>query len=327
MSSKTDYLKLAGNIHLSYYLEAADELGIKSEVIVRSLMAKFTYKEKHWFIINTVLPVNNVPSSTIAKRKNLTYKVLNKHKIPVAEQLEATEYKDALEFYKKHMNVVVKPVQNLGGKGVSILPRTEDEFMMAYQHAEKNDKSKTKVNVLVERFITGNNYRLLVCDNKVIGAVYRKPAAVIGDGIHSISDLISIANQQRKDNLLMPILIDTEVAKCLALKDLTMDFTPQNGQEILLRFNANLSTGGTTEECLTQIDPYYLDLAVKASKTIGLKVAGVDLIAEDITKQDNCVINEINYNPGLRVHYKVDKGDVYPVAVPIMHYIRDNYIS
>lgn len=321
-----DFMKIAGNVHLAYYVEAAERLGIDHEIVVRSLMAKFKYQGKHWFIINTALPVNSVTGSTIAKRKNLTYKVLNAADIPVASQIEAENFDTVRDFFDKYEHIVVKPVQNLGGTGVSILPRDHQELRIAYDNAVNNNKSKTKVQVLAEQFVKGSDYRLLVCGDKVIGAVYRKPACVIGNGKDTIEQLITSTNSERRSRLLKPIVVDSEVTKCLSTKGLSLDFTPQEGQEVLLRFNSNLSTGGTTEECLSSIDPYYLDLAVRATKAIGLEVAGVDLIAEDVTKKAFCVINEINYNPGLRVHYKVDKGAISPVAVPIMEYIRDHFV-
>jgi len=82
-------------------------------------------------------------------------------------------------------------------------------------------------------------------------------------------------------------------ATYLKWQGLSQDYIPDNGEEVLLRFNSNLSTGGTTEECFDEIDPYYLNLAIKAVKAIGLKVGGVDLIAEDISKEGPCIINEI----------------------------------
>lgn len=319
-----DFLDIAGNVHLQYYIEAADKLGIEFEVIVRSLMARFSYQDKHWFIINTALPVNNVPSTTIAKRKSLTYKVLDLAGIPVAKQVELLNETEAIDFFNEYGQIVLKPVQNLGGIGVSLLPRNEQEVIDAFQLAEEKNMSKTKANVLGEEFIEGINYRLLVCDDKVLGVVRRKPASVIGDGASTITQLIDITNIERRENMLKPIKIDNEVLKCLDSKSLSTESIPDDGEEILLRFNSNLSTGGTTEECMGEVDPYYLQLAVEATKAIGLKVGGVDLIAKDITRKDRCVINEINYNPGLRVHYKADKGEVVDVATPIMEYIRDN---
>ena len=106
------------------------------------------------------------------------------------------------------------------------------------------------------------------------------------------------------------------------MEGLTLDSIPQKDQYIETRLNANMTSGGTTRECINEINPYYLDLAVKAVHEIGLKFGGLDLIAEDITNPSAPhAINEINYNPGLRLHYKPDDGNIVKVAIPIMEYI------
>jgi D-alanine-D-alanine ligase-like ATP-grasp enzyme len=98
-------------------------------------------------------------------------------------------------------------------------------------------------------------------------------------------------------------------------------------QQVFLRRNTNITTGGTSEECFDQVHDFYKELAIKAVNALDLDLGGVDLIIEDITQPDKCAINEINYNPGLRLHYMPDKGEIKKVAVPIMEYIRDKYMK
>lgn len=322
-----DYLTEAGNVHLAYYIEAADILDIDYEVIIHKLIAKFTYRDSHWFIINTVTPLTNSPSATIAKRKNLTNQVLKDFNIPVPEQRVLNSAVEALQFLEEFQNIVIKPAQQLGGIGVSILPKTEKEVINAYHQALKENRSKSSVKVLGEEFIKGENYRFLVLGNEVIGIIRRKAAHVIGNGKDTIEELIKQANEEKKKNVLKPILIDNEVNIKLKNEGKDLSYIPQEGEEVLLRYNCNLTTGGTTEECAKEADQYFKNLAVDTVKAIGLELGGVDIIAEDITKPSKCAINEVNYNPGLRLHYHADKGDIVKVAVPIMEYIRDKYIK
>lgn len=321
--SKTyeQYLKQAGNVHLAYYLEAADILGTKYEVVNRSLMARFEKDSKHWFIINTATPLTNTTSSTIAKRKMLTNQVLEKAGIPVPKQVSLFSKEDALKFFKEYKDIVIKPSQQLGGIGVTLLPESNKDVTKAFKEANKHSKSNDRVKVLGEEFLHGENYRFLVVGDKVVGIVRRKSAHVIGDGVHTIKQLIEITNKQRKENILKPIKIDNEVKLRLRNQNITFNHIPENNKEIILRYNCNLTTGGTTEECSKEVDNYYKELAITAVKAIGSKFGGVDIIAEDITKPSKCGINEINYNPGLRLHYKVDKGETVKVAIPIMEYI------
>ncbi len=105
--------------------------------------------------------------------------------------------------------------------------------------------------------------------------------------------------------------------------ELDIDSVPEKDVEVAVRLNANLSTGGTTRECLKDFDPYYLELAVKAARSMALTLAGVDLIAEDITDaKAGHVINEVNFHPGMRVHYMVDEGEVVAVARDIIERMK-----
>lgn len=322
-----EYLKEAGNVHLAYYIEAADLLGIEYEILVHRLMAKFTSQGKHWFIINTVTPLTNSPSATIAKRKNLTNMVLKEANIPVPQQRSLDSAIEALKFFNEFKGIVIKPAQQLGGTGVSILPETEQDVIKAYEIALKENKSKTATKVLGEDFIKGENYRFLVVGDNVVGIIRRKAAHVIGNGKDTLEKLIELANEEKKAAVLKPILVDNEVHMKLKNEEKDLSYIPKDQEEVILRYNCNLSTGGTTEECAKETDHYFKDLAIDTIKAIGLEFGGVDIIAEDITKPSKCAINEVNYNPGLRLHYHATKGDIVKVAVPIMEYIRDKYLK
>ncbi len=322
--SYEEYLKIAGNVHLAYYIEAAEILGIKYEIEKRSLMARFEYNGKHWYIINTATPLTNTTSTTIAKRKNLTNLVLSKAGIPVPKQIVLKNKQEAINFFNEYKDIVIKPTQQLGGSGVTLLPRNKKQVVSAYNEAYKKSKTKGGNKVLGEEFLKGENYRLLVVGDSVVGIVKRKAAFVVGNGKDSIKKLIEIKNKERRENLLKPISIDSEVKLRLEQLGLKFSSVPKEKEEILLRYNCNLTTGGTTQECSSLTHQYYKDLAVNAVKAIGTQFGGVDIITEDITKPAKCGVNEINYNPGLRVHYKVDQGESVKVAVPILQYIINN---
>jgi D-alanine-D-alanine ligase-like ATP-grasp enzyme len=322
--SYEEYLKIAGNVHLAYYIEAAEILGIKYEIEKRSLMARFEYNGKHWYIINTATPLTNTTSTTIAKRKNLTNLVLSKAGIPVPKQIVLKNKHEAINFFNEYKDIVIKPTQQLGGSGVTLLPRNKKQVVSAYNEAYKKSKTKGGNKVLGEEFLKGENYRLLVVGDSVVGIVKRKAAFVVGNGKDSIKKLIEIKNKERRENLLKPISIDSEVKLRLEQLGLKFSSVPKEKEEILLRYNCNLTTGGTTQECSSLTHQYYKDLAVNAVKAIGTQFGGVDIITEDITKPAKCGVNEINYNPGLRVHYKVDQGESVKVAVPILQYIINN---
>lgn len=318
-----EYLNEAGNVHLAYYIEAADILGISYKVLVRSLMAKFEYKGKTFFIINTATPLTNTTSTTIAKRKNLTNLVLSNAGIPVPKQRILSSKTEAIQFFSEYRNIVIKPTQQLGGMGVTLLPKNKKQVEKAFKYAYSKSHGKDS-KVIGEEFIEGENYRLLVLGDSVIGAVRRKSAFVVGNGKDNIKRLIEDKNTERKKIMLKPILIDNEVKLRLENLKINFRYVPKEGEEVKLRYNANLTTGGTTQECMNEVHQYYKDLAINAVKAIGTSFGGVDIITSDISQPSRCSVNEINYNPGLRLHYKVDEGNVVKVAVPIMEYIIKN---
>ncbi len=323
MKTYDQYLKEAGNVHLAYYLEAADYLDVKYKILVKGLLASFKYGNKHWHIINTVTPLIPATSTTICKRKHLTNIVLAKKGLPVPEQTIILSPIDAIKFYGEYKDIVIKPTQQLGGGGVTILPQNEGQVLKAYEKALKETQSKSKSKVIAEEFIQGENYRFLVLDNEVIGVVRRKAAHVIGNSKNTIRELITMKNKDRKDSLLKPIQIDNEVTLKLQRENLNLESIPEEGKEVILRYNCNLTTGGTTQECMKEVHDYYKQMAIKAVKTVGSKFGGVDIITENISKPAKLVINEINYNPGLRLHYKVNEGNIVKVAIPVMKYLRD----
>lgn len=317
-----NYLKIAGNIHLSYFVEAADILDIKYEMVIPGLTAKFKSNGHHWFINNTVTPLVSAPSAKLARTKRFANMLLERAGLPVPKQQKLSKEIEAITFFGKHKNIVLKPNQNYGGKGVSILPKNEDEVLKSYEFAKKNDKLGI---VLAEEYIQGDNYRALVLGDRVISFVKRIPAHVIGNGTDTIANLIQTANTLRKEKLLMSIDIDNELSIKLESENLTLESVPEDGQYIALRSNANMTTGGTTEELHEQVHPYYKELCVKAIKTLDMEYGGVDLITPDITKEAKCAINEINFNPGLRIHYKISNGQPQKVAVEILKYIQEKY--
>lgn len=316
-----EYLKEAGNVHLAYYLEAADILNIKYSVIIKGLIAKFENDAKHWFIINTVTPLTNSPSTTIAKRKHITNKILSLSNVPVPKQITLETREEAVKFFNEYKDIVIKPTQQLGGIGVTLLPRSRKQVLNAFDSAYKVSKGKGSNKVIGEEFVHGENYRLLVLDKRVIAVVRRKSGFVIGNGKDTLEKLIKEKNKDRKKKLLKPIIIDNEVNQRLQNLKISLKYIPKENEEVVLRYNCNLTTGGTTQECFAQTHQFYKDIAVQAVQAIGSKFGGVDIITPDISKPQKCAVNEINYNPGLRLHYKVEQGDIIKVAVPIQEYI------
>jgi cyanophycin synthetase len=180
--------------------------------------------------------------------------------------------------------------------------------------------------VIVERYITGDDYRLLVVGNHLVAAAWREPANVVGDGRSTIRELVDEVNRdpRRSDghgSVLSFIKIDATALGVLAEHDYAPDSVPPAGVKVLIRRNANLSTGGTATDVTEMVHPEIARRAVDAVRMVGLDIAGLDVIAKDISRplreQGGAVI-EINAGPGLRMHLSPSKGTPRPVGRAIV---------
>lgn len=319
--------KFAKNSQMGLYIVAAQKLDISYEMLIPGLLIEFSKGSKKWRIHKSLTPVNNSVAMTIATYKNTCTKFLKKNGLPVPKQAPIFNVDDIYSFIKDEnvKNFVIKPRRGCGGAGVSILPSGKREIEKAYEVAKQKCLSAARPKVLAEEFIAGDNYRFLVVGDQLIAAAHRIAAFVIGNEKSTIQSLIDSKNKIREKAGQPAIPVDEETNKALEEQDLTLTSVPKEDQKVKLRFNANLCTGGSTRECLSEIHPKYSEIAIKAVQTTGLKIAGVDIITPDITNPNvKFAINEVNHDPGLRIHYMPDEGEVADVAVPILQYILNN---
>jgi cyanophycin synthetase len=217
--------------------------------------------------------------------------------------------------------VVVKPQDGNQGKGVAVNLITREQIEAAYAIAfEVSDE------VLVERYIPGHDYRLLVVGDKLIAAARRDPPLVIGDGVRSIRQLVERVNQDPRRGeghatSLTRIRLDEVALARLTSAGLTPEAVPARGQRVVLRNNANLSTGGTATDVTDDVHPDFAAQAVAAAQTIGLDIAGVDVVCDSVLRpleDQGGGIVEINAAPGLRMHLQPSFGKGRPVGEAII---------
>ncbi len=221
--------------------------------------------------------------------------------------------------------LVVKPRILGKGKGVILDIRDEQSLLKAIK-----DVSAKKGGILIERYIKGNDHRLLVVAGKFIAAAKRTPAAVIGDGISSVKQLIDRINRDPRrgmkfERILEKIEIDEEARKCLAKEKLSLDSVLQKGREVMLRGTANISRGGISVDVTDDIHPENRSMAERAARMIGLDVVGIDFFTEDIGRswrETDCAILEVNSSPGLRPHQVANPE--HDITAPIIeHYFPE----
>ncbi len=254
--------------------------------------------------------------------KALANKVLRDYGIPVPEgkavktETEAVSYSEEIGY-----PIVVKPNFGNQGKGVSVNLTTTEEVRDSFKIAAEYGES-----VLIERYIEGEHYRVMVVGDKVVAAAQRLCAHVIGDGSSTIAQLIDKENcnplrGEGHEKPLTKIKVDRIIEAYLKKQRLTLDFVPEEGQTVQLRENDNLSTGGIAVDVTDSIHPENSELAVLAAKIIGLDVAGIDITTRDISKsirETGGALIEINAAPGIRMHHHPAVGTSRNVAKAIV---------
>jgi len=258
----------------------------------------------------------------IAQDKELTKRLCFAVGAPVPEGFVVKSREEAWEKAQAlGCDVVVKPRYGNQGKGVSVGVRGAEEVMMAYDLASKFGKE-----VIVERQVIGNDYRLLVVGKEVVAAAMRVPPTVIGDGVRTVKELVEELNSdpRRSDGhatVLSKVKLDDVAVATLAKQGLSIDSVPQKGQKVLLRNNANLSTGGMAVDVTDAVHEETRRLAFLAAQVIGLDVCGIDIVCKDIARplgEQSGALLEVNAAPGLRMHLEPAIGTPRPVGEAIV---------
>lgn len=258
----------------------------------------------------------------IVQDKDLTRRFLDSVGLPVPQGRPVTSADDAWAAASEiGLPVVVKPLDGNQGRGVALNLYTREQVTAAY-HAAREESRR----VLVEQFAEGEDYRVLVIGKQLIAASRRMPAHVIGDGVQTVQQLIDEKNRDPRraaDHAaaLSKIRIDAVASSVLAEQGVTPDSVPEKGRTILIRRNANLSTGGTAADCTAEVHPTICAAAVEAAQIVGLDICGIDMIAPDISaplSPRNGVIIELNARPGLRMHLYPSEGEPRPVGKAVI---------
>lgn len=258
----------------------------------------------------------------LCQEKPLTNHLLRQVGVPVPAGGVVTSADEAWAMAQEvGLPVVVKPADGNQGKGVSVNLNSEAEVRQAYAIT-----SEFSQEALVERFLYGHDYRLLVVNGKLVAAARRDPAQVVGDGHHTIAQLIEILNQDPRrrpghGSTLTRVELNEAVQLTLHQQGLTSSDVPTSGQTVRLRNNSNLSTGGTATDVTDDVHPRNVQVAELAAQILALDVAGIDVVCRDISRplsEQGGGIVEVNAAPGLRMHLHPATGQPRDVGKPLV---------
>lgn len=306
-------------------LAEAKRRDIPASEIADSGLIRLGYGKYQRYISATLFENTSSIAADIACDKALTKTLLDEVCVPVPEGQVCFTAQEAISCAKKiGYPVVVKP--KCGNKGKYVAVNLQDDVEVELAFAEALTLGPE---VIVERFILGRDYRILVVNGKVVAVAERIPARVIGDGKHTIKELIDLENSnplrgEDHEKALTKMKVDENTKRILAKQGFDLNTAPELGQIIYLRTNSNISTGGTAIDCTDLIHPYNREIAEAAVKTIGLDIAGVDLVIPDISQpisKDFGAIVEINAAPGIRMHLNPYEGQRRNVVAPILDMI------
>jgi cyanophycin synthetase len=258
----------------------------------------------------------------IACNKEETKRLLYNNAIPVAKGDIVVDEEDLLKCIDRiGFPIVIKPLDGNHGKGASINVLTKEAAIEGLAYAKKYSRR-----VIVERFITGFDFRVLVIDNKIVAAAQRVPAHVVGNGKDTIETLIAEVNKDPRrgyghENVLTEISVDRDTEDLLEKYNYTLATVPKTDEIVYLKSTANLSTGGTSIDVTDLMHPENVFLSERISRIIGLDICGIDIMAENLTqplKENGGVILEVNAAPGFRMHLAPSEGLPRNVAAPVV---------
>lgn len=260
-------------------------------------------------------------STDIASDKMLTKELLIQQNIPVAD---GAKIYNAISLLKEGERIgyplVIKPRFGSKGNGVALNLKSDKELIKAYNYLKDIHNE-----LMIERYIEGNDYRVCVVNYNVVAVSLRIPPFIIGDGKNNIKNLIRMLNSDSKrgydhEKPLTKIKIDESLLKFLEKQNMNLLTIAEKGEKIKLRENANLSTGGIAIDCTDKISEENKKICIRAAQTIGLDICGIDIKTTDIEKSlhENGVIMEINAAPGIRMHHYPTEGRVRDVGEAIL---------
>jgi cyanophycin synthetase len=305
--------------------EAARKRGIPVQRLDDRSLLQLGYGKYQQRVQATITARTGCIGVDIACNKTLTKELLARAGIPVPPGVLVHNEEEALRAAAElGYPLVIKPDNGNQGKGVSLNLTTPEEIREACALA-----GQYSPRLLVEKQIPGRHYRVLVVGDRVVAAAERIPASVVGNGTNTIAELIEITNRdprrgQGHEKPLTKITVDEVVLACLRRRGISLEYVPPPGERVLLRENANLSTGGTAVDVTDQIHPDNALVALRAARTVGLDVAGVDFVTADISiplHVSGGAVIEVNAAPGLRMHLDPTEGKGRDVAGEIVDHL------
>lgn len=303
--------------------QTALEMGINCTLIGDHETILMTHHNHQWYTKGSRTSLQSSVGKSIADNKALTKLVLNHFNLPTAKAVAISKVEDLELLTSLRFPIVLKPLNLRHGTGVRVGVASVEEARELYT-------SQKYPQAIAEETLQGVEYRIICVNYQFVAAAFRKPAHVVGDGQHTIQQLIEEKNQHpwrgpgHVNNLTL-IEVDDEVTKLLQTHNLDLTSIPATSQEVLLRQTANLSTGGEAWDVSNEVGLENRQLFEQIARACDLNVAGIDIMCQNlsqpITQQPQAGVIEVNASPGLRMHHYPLKGQPKNVAQTILEFV------
>ena len=303
-------------------VDGAVARGIPFRRLTQGSLVQFGWGARQRRIQAAEVDSTSAIAESIAQDKDLTKLLLRAAGVPVPEGRPVSDVDDAWAAAQEiGVPVVVKPQDGNQGKGVTANVLTRDHLEIAFRVARE-----FRDDIMVEKYLPGHDFRLLVVGDKLVAAARRDSPHVIGDGEHTIRELVAEVNKdpRRGDGHATPMTrmrIDDIAVARLQIQGFAPDDVPPKGARVMMRNNANLSTGGSATDVTDDVHPEVAARAVAAARMVGLDVCGVDVVCNTVTRpleEQSGGIVEVNAAPGLRMHLAPSYGKGRPVGDAIV---------
>lgn len=289
--------------HNRLFKTAADRLGYAVRDVTGEML-EISNGSARLFVTSTNFSFESLTAYWICGNKHVSGDLLTRASLPVPENalVSARDYRRAIgAFQAMDKPVVVKPVRGACGRGVTVNISSARDFRRAFVNTARFCNE-----ILIERFVTGNHWRVTVLDGDLIVSWQRISAFVVGDGDKDVRGLIRSYNTTLLDTgdsaIGLPIPVDRRARRDLLSQGYSLDTVPLKGEKITVILACNSALGGRTRDVTDDIHPGYVDVAVKAARAVGARFAGIDIIADDITiapSPGEFFINEVNTTPDM----------------------------
>ncbi len=325
---KTDFIRFAQRKELgpstSSIVKAAEDRNIPWLRLNEYSLVQFGHGKYQQRIQATITSKTTNIAVAISCDKEDTHNLLRDVGLPLPLQRLVYSEKEAVKLARRiGYPVVIKPLDANHGRGITIDINLDSDVEAAFRFAR--EKGKTR-GILVESLIKGFDHRMLVVDGELVAVAKRVPGHILGDGKHSIKELVEIVNQDPRrgvghEKVLTQLELDRQANLLIEKAGYTAESVLDKKEIFYLRSTANLSTGGTAIDVTDEVHPDNRAMAIRAVGAVGLDVGGVDFLSEDISqsyKDIGGAIVEVNAAPGFRMHVSPSEGQSRDVAGKVM---------